>query len=602
MMKSHLTAMTRQALRLLDQRDRRRFAWLMLLSVVLAMVEIAGIGSIVPFIAVLAGSGGESASPWLTDLRDWLGIEDERRLLTVLGFAVIAFMTLRNVFFALSNLLVALFTALCRRNLAARLLDAYLTRPYAYFLTRNTNELRRNVFQESSQIIDGVLVPVTRIVSSACVAIAILAMLIVTDPVAAITTVVVLGGAYVATYRFTGARIDRLGQTARRYRQHAFQIGAEAFGGIKDLKLLGRESQFIDGYRRIAAQATRVEMRRNAFGLIPRYLIETLAVAGVILFLLHLAQRGEPLSRMLPVLALYLLAGYRVLPALQTIYANLGQMRYNRAALATLHQDLEGARELTSSAGAHAPATPLPFRESIRLDCMSFSYPQAAAPALREVDLVIHKNTAVAFVGATGAGKSTLVDLIMGLLLPDAGRVLIDDVVLAPDNVRAWQRNIGYVPQHIWLSDDTVARNIAFGVPDREIDHDAVRAAAKAASLDQFIENELPKGYATVIGERGIRLSGGQRQRVGIARALYHRPSVIVFDEATSALDGATERAIIEAIDGLARRITIILIAHRLNTVINCDRIFVLEHGRLVDSGRYTDLVQESGAFQRLAR
>jgi ABC-type multidrug transport system fused ATPase/permease subunit len=521
----------------------------------------------------------------------------------VLGFAVIAFMTLRNVFFALSNLLVALFTALCRRNLAARLLDAYLSRPYAYFLTRNTNELRRNVFQESSQIVDGVLVPVTRIVSSSCVAFAILAMLIVTDPVAAITTVVVLGGAYFVTYRFTGWRIDQLGQTARRYRQHAFQIGSEAFGGIKDLKLLGRESQFFDGYRRVAAQATRVEMRRNAFGLIPRYLIETLAVAGVILFLLHLARQGEPLGRMLPVLALYLLAGYRVLPALQTIYSNLGQMRYNRAALVTLHEDLEDARGLASAASAEVLATTaLPFRKAIRLEAMSFAYPQAAAPALRDVDLVIQKNTAVAFVGATGAGKSTLVDLIMGLLLPGAGRVLVDDVPLTPDNVRAWQRNIGYVPQHIWLSDDTLARNIAFGVPDQEIDHDAVRAAATAASLDRFIATELPKGYETVIGERGIRLSGGQRQRVGIARALYHRPSVLVFDEATSALDGATERAIIEAIDGLARRITVILIAHRLNTVINCDRIFVLEHGRLVDSGSYADLVRESGAFQRLSR
>lgn len=590
---------TRKALGLLDRKDRRRFFWLLLLSVLLAMLEIAGIGSVVPFIGALASTNDSPAHPYLVRLQHWSGYEQERAFLVFLGSCVIAIMALRNVFFAFSSWLVALFTGLCRRNLAIRLLECYLSRPYPYFLTRNTNELRRNVFEVSGQVIDGVLIPFTRIASSSCVAIAILAMVFITDPSSAATAFLTLGSAYALIYWYTSSRLDKLGQLRHEYRQQAYRVGSEAFGGIKDLKLLKREALFIDSYRSTSKRLTRVEMRSNAIGMIPRYAIETLAIAGVVLFILYLSQRGETLGKMLPVLALYLLAGYRLLPAMQTIYSNLGSLRYHHAALQILHDDLE---ERPEPAECRAVGSALAFEHAIEIRDVSFAYPQAKSEALRGVSLRIDKNTSVAFVGTTGAGKTTLVDMLMGLLQPDTGGILIDDVALTKDNIGAWQRNIGYVPQQIWLSDDSITRNIAFGVLDEEIDHEAVRAAATAASLHDFIVTELGKGYDTVIGERGIRLSGGQRQRVGIARALYHRPSVLVLDEATSALDGATEKAIIEAVNTLSRKITVILIAHRLNTVIDCDRIFVLERGSVVDDGNYAGLLRESSAFQRLTR
>lgn len=589
----------RQALGLLDRKDRRRFFWLLFLSVLLAMLEIAGIGSIVPFIGALTSTSDSPAHPYLARLQHWSGYEQEHEFLVFLGSCVIAAMTLRNVFFAFSNWLVALFTALCRRNLATRLLECYLSRPYAYFLTRNTNELRRNVFEESAQVIEGVLIPFTRIASSSCVALAILAMLFITNPSAAATAFFTLGGAYALIYWYTGSRVDKLGQLGHEYRQQAHRVGSEAFGGIKDLKLLKREALFIDSYRSISKRLTQVDMRRNAIGLIPRYAIETLAIAGVVVFILYMSQGGAALGKMLPVLALYLLAGYRLLPALQSIYSNLGYLRFNRVALQTLHDDLA---EPVQPVEDRSAGPTLGFEQAIDIRDVSFAYPQAQAEALRGVSLRIDKNTSVAFVGTTGAGKTTLVDMLMGLLRPNAGSILIDGVALTADNIGAWQRNIGYVPQHIWLSDDSITRNIAFGVPDEDIDHEAVRAAATAASLHDFIVKELGQGYDTVIGERGIRLSGGQRQRVGIARALYHRPSVLVLDEATSALDGATEKAIIEAVDTLSRKITVVLIAHRLNTVIDCDRIFVLERGCVVDDGNYATLLRDSSAFQRLAR
>lgn len=594
-----MIATARQALGLLDRKDRRRFFWLLFLSVLLAMLEIAGIGSIVPFIGALASTSDSPAHPYLARLQHWSGYEQEHEFLVFLGSCVIAAMTLRNVFFAFSNWLVALFTALCRRNLATRLLECYLSRPYAYFLTRNTNELRRNVFEESAQVIEGVLIPFTRIASSSCVALAILAMLFITNPSAAATAFFTLGGAYALIYWYTGSRVDKLGQLGHEYRQQAHRVGSEAFGGIKDLKLLKREALFIDSYRSISKRLTQVDMRRNAIGLIPRYAIETLAIAGVVVFILYMSQGGAALGKMLPVLALYLLAGYRLLPALQSIYSNLGYLRFNRVALQTLHDDLA---EPVQPVEDRSVGLTLGFEQAIDICDVSFAYPQAQAEALRGVSLRIDKNTSVAFVGTTGAGKTTLVDMLMGLLRPNAGSILIDGVALTADNIGAWQRNIGYVPQHIWLSDDSITRNIAFGVPDKDIDHEAVRAAATAASLHEFIVTELGQGYDTVIGERGIRLSGGQRQRVGIARALYHRPSVLVLDEATSALDGATEKAIIEAVDTLSRKITVVLIAHRLNTVIDCDRIFVLERGVVVDDGNYAALLRDSSAFQRLAR
>ncbi len=589
----------RQALGLLDRKDRRRFFWLLLLSVLLAMLEIAGIGSIVPFIGALVSTSDNPAHPYLVRLQHWTGFEQEHAFLMFLGGCVIAVMTLRNVFFAFSNWLVALFTALCRRNLATRLLECYLSRPYAYFLTRNTNELRRNVFEESAHVIEGVLIPFTRIAASSCVALSILVMLFITNPSAAATAFLTLGSAYALIYWYTGSRVDKLGRLGHEYRQQAHRVGSEAFGGIKDLKLLKREALFVDSYRSISKRLTEVDMRRNAIGLIPRHAIETLAIAGVVVFVLSMAQGGAALGQMLPVLALYLLAGYRLLPALQSIYSNLAYMHFNRVALQTLHDDLA---EPAPPAGSQSIGPMLNFERAIEIRDVSFAYPQAQTEALRGVSLRIAKNTSVAFVGTTGAGKTTLVDMVMGLLSPNAGAIVIDDIELTADNISAWQRNVGYVPQHIWLSDDSITRNIAFGVHDDEIDHDAVRAAATAASLHEFIVAELGQGYDTVIGERGIRLSGGQRQRVGIARALYHRPSVLVLDEATSALDGATEKAIIEAVDTLSRKITVILIAHRLNTVIDCDRIFVLERGRIVDDGDYVTLLRDSRAFQRLAR
>ena len=332
--------------------------------------------------------------------------------------------------------------------------------------------------------------------------------------------------------------------------------------------------------------------------MLPRYALEALAFGGIVLIVLYLLREQQDLQAIIPILGLYAFAGYRLMPSLQQIFHGLTNIRFNAAALDQLIADLPAA----GSTAVSTPAAPaLRLRDSIRLRGVTFRYATAKETLFEGLDLEIRAATTVAFVGETGSGKTTLVDLILGLLRPGAGSIEIDGVPLTEENVRRWQANLGYVPQSIFLTDDTVTRNIAFGLPDEEIDREAVERAARAASIDRFIRTELPRGYETVVGERGVRLSGGQRQRIGIARALYQDPEVLVFDEATSSLDSLTEEAVLQAVHDLAGSKTILMIAHRLSTVRDCDRIFLLSGGEIVACGRYEDLVDSSPAFQALA-
>lgn len=333
----------------------------------------------------------------------------------------------------------------------------------------------------------------------------------------------------------------------------------------------------------------------------PRNAFEIVVQGGLLIVLMVLLiWSGHDLPSIVPMLGLYAFAGLRLLPALQEIYVNLTKISFCHAALDRLSSDL---------ALAEPPVDPrkfrqterLPLRRQLELRGVSYAYPNATRPALADISICIEARTTVGFVGATGAGKTTLVDVILGLLEPQDGEVLVDGTSIHPDQVRAWQRSIGYVPQNIFLADDTVAGNIAFGVSPQRIDLAAVERAAKCAELHDFVVDGLPDGYQTMIGERGIRLSGGQRQRIGIARALYHDPDVLIFDEATSALDNLTERAVMDAIHKLTHVKTILVIAHRLSTVRPCDRIFLLDRGRFKAAGTFSELLEQDAGFQRLA-
>ncbi|PSQ82667.1 MAG: ABC transporter ATP-binding protein, partial [Bacteroidetes bacterium QH_2_63_10] len=310
------------------------------------------------------------------------------------------------------------------------------------------------------------------------------------------------------------------------------------------------------------------------------------------------------IQQVIPVLGLYAFAGDRLLPALQEAFHGLASARFNIAALSKLHRDLQGLSKAdapSSGESGEISAPPLVLDEELALREVSYTYPDANRPAIKDLSLTVPARSMVGFVGKTGSGKTTAVDLILGLLRPRAGEVTIDGVPLRMDNLRPWQQTLGYVPQHIYLSDDTVARNIAFGVASDQIDMEAVREAARRAHIFDYIEQDLPNRWETVVGERGVKLSGGQRQRIGIARALYHEPSVLVFDEATSALDQSTEAGVMEAIYDLEGEQTILIISHRLSTVQRADNIFMLEDGRKVGEGSYDELLEEHAKFRSMA-
>lgn len=594
----------RKLIDLLSDREKVQMYILLAALTAMALIEVAGIASILPFMAVVGNPDVIQSNRWLMIVYTFFEFSSQQNFLFFLGVAVLGLLIFNN----LSKTLITWFTLRYDNRLnyrmARRLLGSYLDRPYVFFLNRNTAEMSKNVLNEVRTVIAGVLSPGIQVISSGLVCLCILALLLAVDPLIALTIMVVLGGTYGVIYNLARRRLDTIGRQQVEANRLKFKAAAEALSGIKDIKILGRERDFLEKF---SAQALRHAQNNTSSGLIaqlPRYALESIAFGGILMIVLYFLGFGQGLGNVVPVLALYAFAGYRLLPALQQIFSSFALVRSSLPSLDLLHEDLVKST-------AHKPKNVrvksqaiklLPFKQELALRILTFSYPGTKEPVLKGIDLSIHANTSVGFVGATGSGKTTTVDVILGLLQPSSGKLLVDSVELCQANLAGWQRNLGYVPQSIFLCDDTIARNIAFGVPDEEIDMEAVVRAARIANLDSFVKDELEDGYNTVIGERGVRLSGGQRQRIGIARALYRDPSVLILDEATSALDGITEEAVMDALQKLSRKKTIIIIAHRLTTVKDCDVIFIMEHGKVVDQGTYDQLNENSEWFRAAAR
>lgn len=594
---------------LLDRRDRRRFYYLLLVLIMVAAIEMAGIASIMPFMAVVTNPGVIHSNHWLSSIFQGLRFESDQNFLIFLGFSVLALLVGGNLIKAFSTWLTLRYHNELNYLLARRLLARYMSRPYAFFLNRNTSELGKNVLSEVRNVIIGVLSPATIIVSSTLVTIAILTLLIIVDPLIAAAIATVLGGAYTIVYLLVRQKLVVIGREQIKANAEKYKAAAEGLGGIKDLKILGRELTFLNRFSVYAKIHERNNVMAGLMSQIPRYALEIIAFGGILVVVLYLISKGREATNMVPLLALYAFAGYRLMPALQQLFGAFSLLRQSAPSLELLHNDfavtdngdneeIDPELQLTASS-SHGIC--LPFEKKLVLRNISFQYEGATESALNNLNIVIEQNTSVGLVGPSGCGKTTTVDLILGLLKPSKGELLVDNVVLDRKNLSCWQQNLGYVPQQIYISDDTIARNIAFGVPNEEVDMQAVYHAASLANLKDFVEKELPDGFETEIGERGIRLSGGQRQRIGIARALYRDPAVLVMDEATSALDGITEENVMDAVRNLSRKKTIILIAHRLTTVKDCDSIYLLDHGSVVAYGSYEQLKRESKWFRMAA-
>ncbi|MDT8386602.1 MAG: ABC transporter ATP-binding protein [Thiogranum sp.] len=588
-------------LAILSPRHRRQFYRLLVVMVVMGVLEVAGIGSIMPFIAAVANIEVVLENRYAHAVYEGLGFGSSESFVIFLGTVVLVLLITRGLFFALANWLVSRFTFAWRQQLSEQLLARYLAQPYPYFLSRNTLELKRKVCSEAERVVGGVVLPGVHMLTSAIISTFIIALLIAIDPVVALLVGTILGGSYLLLYTLVYRKLNRLSSKASRSRQVQFKIASEAFEGIKELKLFGKEGVFVRGFSDWSRTTAKLDTSSRAISQLPRHGIEMLAMSGMMIFILYLVATQKDLARWMPILVVYVVAGYRMLPALQQIFSGLTTIQYNLAILDEVHADY---MSLSPAAGDTRAGAGEPDRfgaiQTIELRSIDFRYPGAAADAVQKLDLVIERNTTVGLVGPTGSGKTTLVDILLGLLEPSAGQLIVNGTPVTPANVGAWQTHIGYVPQHIFLFDDSVARNVAFGIPDDQIDPAKLERALRIANLYDYVMQSLPDGYDSLLGQRGIRLSGGQRQRIGIARAIYRSPDVLVLDEATSALDGVTETAVMDAIQELSHQLTIVMIAHRINTVRNCDVIHYIDAGRVVSSGTYDDLAGSCVPFQQM--
>jgi ABC-type multidrug transport system fused ATPase/permease subunit len=573
---------------------------LMGITLVMACLDMMGVASILPFIAVLANPEVVQSKAMFKiafSISQDFGIQNTEQFLFALGGMVFVLLVISLAFRSLTSYLQIHFALLREFSLTKRLIEGYLHQPYDWFLSRNSADLGKTILSEANVVVGTSLIPLMNLLTQSAVALALLILLVLVDPLLAISVGLFLGLSYACIFFMMSGWLERSGQVRIQTNEERFKTVSEAFSAAKEVKVGGLEEVYINRFSKPAEMYAKVQARMSVIGQLPRYALEAIAFGGMLLVTLYLMGESRDFASVLPVITLYCFAGYRLLPALQQIYQALTQLRFGYPALDALYQDLSSIQVAN---GEDASVTPLPLAQALTLNQVSYRYPDAPHPALKDIDLKIAAHSMVGFVGTTGSGKTTIVDLILGLLEPREGHVAVDGQPITVANRRHWQCSIGYVPQHIYLSDDSVSANIAFGVQTDKIDHAAVEHAAKIANLHHFVVNKLPQGYATAVGERGVRLSGGQRQRIGIARALYRNPQLLILDEATSALDNLTEQAVMEALHEAGHQLTIILIAHRLNTVRACNTIFLIENGELRAQGTFNELNRTDERFQAM--
>jgi ABC-type multidrug transport system fused ATPase/permease subunit len=585
---------------LLTKADRLRLALVGLVTLLSAVGEVIGVSSITPFIAVLSRPSLISENAQLQWAYTTLEFSSQQGFLLSLGALFLLLLVLSLALRGVSAWAQWKFANGQARSWSSRLLSAYLRQPYQWFLTKHSSELGSAILSEVDNVVWNALVPAIVIAAQSLVAALLLLLLFWADPQLAAGAMLFVGIAYAALNSVVKNRLRELGDERWRSERERYRVISEALGGVKEVKLFRLEPAFIRRFEGFAEVRAARMTTSSVLSQIPSLAMQGLLFGGMMMSLLYLVATRGTLGDALPVIGVYALAGYRMMPAIQRIFEESAKLRGAETMVESLVRTvrqlesniLEKGGSGSLSVGRTSPAA------SLVIENVVFQYEGAEAPALKDVSLTVSLGTSVGIVGASGSGKSTLVDVILGLLRPQHGKVEIRGA--KEEGGAAAVPHIGYIPQQIFLADDTIGANIAFGLPRHERDEGAILEAARLARLDDFVKT-LPDGYETSVGERGVKLSGGQRQRIGIARALYRSPAIVIMDEATSALDNLTEAEVMEGMRALGQGRTLVMVAHRLSTVRHCDEIFVMENGTITASGRYDELVESSSYFARLA-
>ena len=577
----------------LSKKRKAQFSVLMVLMIFNSFAEVFSLGVLLPFLAVLTNPESVFRYDIIRKLAGHAGVTTPNGMLLPLTvvFALVALLSGgMRLLQTWANSRVSFSTG---ADLSIALYRRTLYQPYAVHVSSNSSTIINAVSSKVMQLITGGVIPVTTMMTSSFILLSIMATLIVIDPVIALSAFTGFGVTYAVVIKLTHSRLKENGRLIARESTLVIKSLQEGLGGIRDVLIDGTQLVYCDVYSRAVIPLRTAQGNNNFINQSPRFGVEAIGMILIAGLAYWLAEQPGGMSRAIPVLGTLALGAQRMLPALQQLFNGWSSLQGNSASMEEVLDLLDQPVQEINGDGQQRS---MPFERSLAFRGLSFRYTLDAPEVLKEIDLEIPKGSRIGFIGTTGSGKSTLLDIVMGLLEPTKGAVEVDGTPVTSSNRRSWQKHIAHVPQSIFLSDATIEENIALGVPKRKIDKERVWQAARQAQISNIIES-WPKQYETVVGERGVRLSGGQRQRIGIARALYKLADVIIFDEATSALDNKTEAAVMQAIEELHEELTVLIIAHRLTTLRNCDMIVELENGSIKSAGTYGEIVKTNDSM-----
>tara|TARA_B100001175_G_scaffold316900_1_gene332055 strand:- start:252 stop:2063 length:1812 start_codon:yes stop_codon:yes gene_type:complete len=590
---------------LLTISQRRHFYALQVLAIMMSLTQIVGVASIIPFMALVGDLSQLQQDTTIAYIYRASGLSSESQFIIWLGFSVLIMLFFASFISMYTTWRISIFANKVGVEISDRLYTHYLKQEWLFHASGSSAQLTKQIATESTRVNQGILLPFMHLNANVVFVIFLSISIFIFDPIVAIIGFAVFAISYFFIFKLVSLTLLKNGRSISEMNEKRFRLMNEGFGGIKDVLLLGRNHDFIDRFFKSGLVFARSNAVNSALGHAPRYFMESIAFGSMISLILYLFINYDGnLSLILPILSVYAIAGIKLLPAFQLIYYSLAAIKSNTAAYEAIHQDLNDSSEIkpaiNKSIESEKEKSYLIPTKQISLENISFNYPGKEELVLNQMSISIPVKKVIGIVGPSGSGKSTLVDILLGLIDPQEGFLKIDDKTIDDKNRRSWQNSIGFVAQAIFLSEGTIAENVAFGFPKNQINLKQVDNALKLANLNEFVQ-DLKNGVHTKVGERGVQLSGGQRQRIGIARALYHQPEILIFDEATSSLDGITEKMIMQAVHKFSGEKTIIMIAHRLKTVEKCDQIFFIDEGKVADQGTFQELIEKNEKFKNMA-
>lgn len=562
-----------------DRKQKIRLLELVILLLIGTALETVGVTAIVPFISAIMYPDKILENEYASMIFDLLGLESATHFIIFLAFTLIIIYIIKNLFLCFMYSAQYSFVTNNQRRMGRKLLLAYMQEPYMFHLQHNSAELLHNINADVDLFFSTVQYCIT-LVTDIMICFALVMVSLFTDPTITLGVATLLIIFIAIFYRRFQKRNKKIGEKWRFYSTKSKQTIQQAFGGIKEIKVLGREEYFVNMYDEQYAHVAESRRKVNLSSAIPKPLMESVCIIALLGIVSIKILRGVDMKYFIPTLSVFALSIIRMLPSSSRITGNINNIIFGKSSIDALYHDLKEVEELRVQRNKYGNKNePLKFNKEIEIRNLSFKYENVDKYVLNDVNMKITQNSSIALVGASGSGKTTLADILLGVLDVEKGEILVDGIDIRK-NMREWQCKIGYIPQNIYITDDTIRRNIAFAIEDKKIQDEKIWKALEEAQLKEFVES-LEDGLDTVIGELGARISGGQKQRIGIARALYHNPEILVLDEATSALDSETESAVMEAIHALNGRKTLIIIAHRLSTIESCDYVYRVENGKV---------------------